>query len=711
MRFNRCSSLNSGDNWLVMTSRVEQHQGMQRHNEAWRDSLRYRRPDLDRMSGLRRITVNANPMLGDEGAAAFAEALKDDLWLKALDLQACGIGVAGARSFLDVLKYNTTLVVLDLRRNPLIERDILHSVMEQLMLNSNGEDAEYKWISTDPTQHRPPVRGQGTTTNKPRRKLTKVLKSSLGKKTTIKGWNGNNSCSYSSWVTPKSTRRSARTSGLMGRRAEVMQSPGLPWRTAARAHRFRGHPPDSARLRADLSSDISTSLLYAGGHADDENDDDDDVDSASELMTVEVDPVAGRRPAGRGSGGGWVTVKESGSSGAAAGGRATEAMIKKLEENHMALDLGNPKEVKIELETMRRHWREERLARTKSDQKIVHLMIENRRLTEEVAALKKAQDHARLVEDESFLESVEASFKQFHAFIDMLREAGMGQLVTIAGLDQTAMPFANGSSDYYASSNGNGKSSNHQRRHGGRENSNNSNNSDGNDAGPNPNTTYANMPLASSAFVSNQQQQHQRAPGGSGDGGGNDGAVDPSVSVSMAASFSEGNPLVIGERMDPAGRGNSYDEESDAARQEADELYSRLLQETRGALGRHEVADGASHNSPTTAIGASVKPVSTVNIAKAVAENTGGLGGIVAHSRDVEPTQKYHFQDGGRQMAMARPITHSSPNKSGTSLSVEEEDEGEELSSPGLSGRGQDDSRAGLQDLVAKDLDSADEDF
>ncbi len=55
---------------------------MKRHNEAWQDSLRYRRPDLDRMNGIRRITVNANPLVGDDGAIALAEALKDDLWLK-----------------------------------------------------------------------------------------------------------------------------------------------------------------------------------------------------------------------------------------------------------------------------------------------------------------------------------------------------------------------------------------------------------------------------------------------------------------------------------------------------------------------------------------------------------------------------------------------------------------------------------------------------
>lgn len=61
---------------------VVKHQAMLRHNEAWQDSLRYRKPDLDRMTGLRRITLNCNPMLGDEGAQALAEVLKDDLWVK-----------------------------------------------------------------------------------------------------------------------------------------------------------------------------------------------------------------------------------------------------------------------------------------------------------------------------------------------------------------------------------------------------------------------------------------------------------------------------------------------------------------------------------------------------------------------------------------------------------------------------------------------------
>ena len=40
--------------------------------------------------------------------------------LTALDMHGTGVSTSGAKAFLDVLKYNTTIEVLDLRRNPLI---------------------------------------------------------------------------------------------------------------------------------------------------------------------------------------------------------------------------------------------------------------------------------------------------------------------------------------------------------------------------------------------------------------------------------------------------------------------------------------------------------------------------------------------------------------------------------------------------------------
>jgi hypothetical protein len=43
-------------------------------------------------------------------------------------MQGCGISTTGAKSLLDVLKYNTTVVVLDVRRNPLIGMASLYTL-------------------------------------------------------------------------------------------------------------------------------------------------------------------------------------------------------------------------------------------------------------------------------------------------------------------------------------------------------------------------------------------------------------------------------------------------------------------------------------------------------------------------------------------------------------------------------------------------------
>lgn len=118
------------------------YQAMKRHNEAWKDSLRYGRPDLDSMFGIRRITINSNEGIGDKGAEYLSEAFKGDLWLKALDLQLCGITTVGAKHLLGGLKFNAMMHVLDVRLNENIERDCLQKIMEQVMINSSGKETE-----------------------------------------------------------------------------------------------------------------------------------------------------------------------------------------------------------------------------------------------------------------------------------------------------------------------------------------------------------------------------------------------------------------------------------------------------------------------------------------------------------------------------------------------------------------------------------------
>jgi centrosomal protein CEP78 len=133
-------------------SELIRHQSIRRHNDAWRDSLRYRRPDLDVQSGIRRITLNGNGLIGDDGVQILAEALKDDLWIKALDMQRCGVTTQGAKVVLEVMKYNTSIVVLDLRRNPMVDSNVLRNVMEHVLINSNGKDQEFQWLSTTDPQ-------------------------------------------------------------------------------------------------------------------------------------------------------------------------------------------------------------------------------------------------------------------------------------------------------------------------------------------------------------------------------------------------------------------------------------------------------------------------------------------------------------------------------------------------------------------------------
>uniref|UniRef100_A0A3Q2XII0 Centrosomal protein 78 n=1 Tax=Hippocampus comes TaxID=109280 RepID=A0A3Q2XII0_HIPCM len=103
---------------------IIQHQGIQRHGSAWSQSLRYQQPKLEGMGGLRRLTLNCNTLIGDLGAARLARELAEDLWLKAVDLQKCGLSNRGACHLLEVLKTNSTLCVLDIRNNPLVGKNL-----------------------------------------------------------------------------------------------------------------------------------------------------------------------------------------------------------------------------------------------------------------------------------------------------------------------------------------------------------------------------------------------------------------------------------------------------------------------------------------------------------------------------------------------------------------------------------------------------------
>ncbi|XP_039946483.1 centrosomal protein of 78 kDa isoform X1 [Hirundo rustica] len=369
---------------------VVKHQAIRRHGEAWAKSLRYRRPDLEYMTGLRRITLNCNMLIGDRGASVFADCLGEDLWLKALDLQQCGISNEGARSLLDALQTNTTLVVLDIRKNPLIDRVLMKNIIERVLKNGNSADSEFqfKWLMSPSSKD--------AMKTKPK-KRTIVLGSGRKGKATIRIviWKQRGLSSKKS-LSPGKKNFTVRESY-----SPKPLPPGtkgfLPWRTAERAKRCRGGAVDCAgELPVKIQTGVPVKVT---------------LESASTSETEDTEDLED-------------VIQQP-------------DLAKSLDKN----DVAQYQQVELDLEECMEKLKEEQKARVKAEERLLELEIENARLRSLNISLSEVL-HAQsvtnmILEDEGVLGSIENSFQKFHAFLDLLKDAGLGQLAVLAGIDQS----------------------------------------------------------------------------------------------------------------------------------------------------------------------------------------------------------------------------------------------------------------------------------
>lgn len=136
-------------------SEMVKYQKLNRYSEAWKQTLRYRDPDVEAMPGLRRITINGNTEIGDRGVAVLADEIKDDLWLRALDVQDCGLTDEGGTTLIDLTENNRNLVIVDGRGNPFMSEEILTEIMNRLAVNNKDRsDSEYRWINKNLSLHK-----------------------------------------------------------------------------------------------------------------------------------------------------------------------------------------------------------------------------------------------------------------------------------------------------------------------------------------------------------------------------------------------------------------------------------------------------------------------------------------------------------------------------------------------------------------------------
>ncbi|XP_048359999.1 centrosomal protein of 78 kDa isoform X2 [Sphaerodactylus townsendi] len=362
---------------------VLKHQAIKRHGDAWAESLRYRKPDLDCMAGLRRITLNCNMLIGDRGATILAGYLAEDLWLKALDLQQCGISNDGAKLLLDAFKTNTTLVVLDIRQNPLVDHALIKTVIEKVHMNANGANLEYKWL---------PSPSSKDVKNKPKKRTVVLGNGRKGKATIRIGFASKKTVGPGKSYDQESYAPKPLPPGACG---------FLPWRTAERAKRHRASSVnDIHELPLQIQAGIPLKVTVESASASEIEETDDAVDDICDTDATKSPEI---------------------------------------------INLKQFSQLQMRYEECQLRLKEEQKARVTTEEHVMELEAENarlRKLNSSLSEVLHAQSVAStILEDEGVLDSIENSFQKFHAFLDLLKDAGLGQLAVMAGIDQSDFGF------------------------------------------------------------------------------------------------------------------------------------------------------------------------------------------------------------------------------------------------------------------------------
>lgn len=131
-------------------SKLIKYQQINRYCESWHSSLRYADPEVNNMAGIKRITINNNPKMGDEGLDYILNELVDDLWIKAIDMQRCNISENISAKIIDTIDYSRSLEIFDFRNNSLTPAS-LERILELLKNKQNDCNTDYQWCYTSTT--------------------------------------------------------------------------------------------------------------------------------------------------------------------------------------------------------------------------------------------------------------------------------------------------------------------------------------------------------------------------------------------------------------------------------------------------------------------------------------------------------------------------------------------------------------------------------
>ncbi|KAM9465353.1 centrosomal protein of 78 kDa-like isoform 1-T3 [Salvelinus alpinus] len=93
------------------------------------------------MGGLHWVTQLQHPGGRQSGGRPLHRSL-----LRTSGSKKCGLSNERALSLLEALKSNSTLCVLDIRWNRLMDNELVKIVIERVLINANGQSSQYSWI-------------------------------------------------------------------------------------------------------------------------------------------------------------------------------------------------------------------------------------------------------------------------------------------------------------------------------------------------------------------------------------------------------------------------------------------------------------------------------------------------------------------------------------------------------------------------------------
>ncbi|XP_070509995.1 protein Cep78 homolog [Chironomus tepperi] len=107
-------------------------QKIHRFSEAWIRSLRYQNINDSSFGGLKRILLNSNPQIGDEGLKLLTDELSEDVWIKDIEVQNCGLTHVAANEIIACLNYNKTILNFNVANNLDLPEHMHRQILERL---------------------------------------------------------------------------------------------------------------------------------------------------------------------------------------------------------------------------------------------------------------------------------------------------------------------------------------------------------------------------------------------------------------------------------------------------------------------------------------------------------------------------------------------------------------------------------------------------